>query len=86
MSLFLIYKLMKDSLNTKKHDNVMEFSKQSKRICTKCFEEIKACKMNGKELTKRQAYNYLKARSIDGKIRCKACMIKWLEMKIDELI
>lgn len=60
--------------------------KVPKYHCQICLHSIQKSEIKGNKRTKRQTYNFLKSKSLDGKFRCKSCMVAWLERKIDELI
>ena len=91
MNLFSMYKLMKDSLFQEyqpkyEAENVLKIPKLGKRDCVMCSQPVGACEINKKHYTKKQAYNKFKALSLDGKLRCQTCMVKWLEGIINECI
>ena len=58
---------------------------ETKKLCVECYQPIEESKIKGVRRTKKQTYNYLKSKSLDGKIKCQECMIDWLQNKIDEI-
>lgn len=77
----------KGSAKAKEDLLISDFEKfaESKRLCVGCYQPIKESKIRGVNRTRKQTYNYLKARSLDGKVRCRECMIRWLKNKIEEI-
>ncbi len=88
MNMFSLYKSIKDSLSANNENELtipnLKKGAKSKKLCEACYEPIKESEINRVKRTKKQTYNFLKSKSLDGKVRCKPCMIEWLEMKIDE--
>lgn len=84
--MFSIFKFIKKG-SSKKDSSISNFEKvaQSKRLCIGCYQPIGESKIKGVRRTKKQTYNYLKAKSLDGKVRCQECMIWWLQNKIEEI-
>ncbi len=74
-------------IKVKKDLLISNFEKaiESKKLCVECCQPIRESNIKGIKRTKKQTYNYLKARSLDGKVRCQECMIRWLQNKIDEI-
>ena len=58
---------------------------ESKKLCIMCYQPLGESNIGGVKRTKKQTYNYLKARSLDGKVRCQECMTQWLKNKIEEI-
>lgn len=58
---------------------------ETKKLCVVCCQPIKESNIKGTKRTKKQTYNYLKSKSLDGKVRCQECTIRWLKNKIDEI-
>ncbi len=58
---------------------------ETKKLCVVCYRPIKESNIKGTKRTKKQTYNYLKSKSLDGKVRCQECAIKWLQNKINEI-
>ena len=58
---------------------------ETKKLCVVCYQPIGESNIKGTKRTKKQTYNYLKSKSLDGKVRCQECMIRWLKNKIDEI-
>ena len=71
----------KDDLLISNFEKVAE----SKKLCIMCYQPIGESNIRGVKRTKKQTYNYLKARSLDGKVRCQECMTQWLKNKIEEI-
>ncbi len=84
--MFSIFKFIKKD-SSKKDSSISNFEKvaESKKLCVGCYQPLGESNIGGVKRTKKQTYNYLKARSLDGKVRCQACMIRWLKNKIDEI-
>ena len=72
---------VKKDLLTSNFEKVAE----SKKLCVECCQPIGESNIKGTKRTKKQTYNYLKSKSLDGKVRCQECTIRWLQKKIEEI-
>ncbi len=74
-------------IKVKKDLLISNFEKvaESKKLCVVCCQPIGESNIKGTKRTRKQMYNYLKSKSLDGKVRCQECTIRWLKNKIGEI-